>query len=293
MAVPMAFLGVVLIWSTTPLAIQWSSADAGFLFGVTARMSLGLLVCLLVLRLVGIRLPWNQAARKTYVAAGLGIYGAMMSVYWSAQFIPSGWISVIFGLSPLVTSMLGLMWFKNGALSLRGYLGLIIGVAGLVVMFGAGLQIGLNSIYGIMGVLLSVLIHSASAVWVAQLNQNQQPLAVTAGGLSVAVPLFILSWFAFDGQWPDMLSDRTRYSILYLAVFGSVLGFFWYFYLLKHLEAVRVNLLTLITPVLALLLGHWLNAEPLGMRVWTGATMIMVGLLFFQQSAKNQVLQEE
>ncbi|MEE9342179.1 MAG: DMT family transporter [Gammaproteobacteria bacterium] len=285
MAVPVAFLGVVLIWSTTPLAIQWSSEGAGFLFGVTARMVLGLLICLLVLRLAGIPLSWGKAARTTYVAAGLGIYGAMTSVYWAAQFIPSGWISVIFGLSPLLTSLLGLLWFKQEALTIEGYVGLSIGVLGLAVMFGAGLSISVDTVYGVAAVLVSVLIHSASAVWVAHLNHRQPPLAVTAGGLSVAAPLFVIAWFAFDGQWPAELPDRTRYAILYLAIFGSVLGFFGYFYLLKHMAAVRVNLLTLITPVLALLLGHRLNAEPLGAQVLLGAAMIMAGLLFFQRGA--------
>ncbi|MBU2479196.1 MAG: EamA family transporter, partial [Gammaproteobacteria bacterium] len=46
MSMPAAFLGVILIWSTTPLAIQWSSEGGGFLFGVAARMWLGALFCL-------------------------------------------------------------------------------------------------------------------------------------------------------------------------------------------------------------------------------------------------------
>ena len=50
---------------------------------------------------------------------------------------------------------------------------------------------------------------------------------MTGGGLSVAVPAFILTWFVFDGVWPETLPDRSRFAITYLALFGSVLGFFW------------------------------------------------------------------
>ena len=46
MSVPLAYIGVIIIWSTTPLAIKWSGGDAGFLFGVTARMLIGLLFSL-------------------------------------------------------------------------------------------------------------------------------------------------------------------------------------------------------------------------------------------------------
>ncbi|MEE9494297.1 MAG: DMT family transporter [Gammaproteobacteria bacterium] len=281
MSVPVAFVGVVLIWSTTPLAIQWSSESAGFLFGVTARMLLGLLVCLVVLRLVGISFSWNRAARKTYLVAGLGIYGAMTAVYWSAQFVPSGWIAVIFGLSPLVTGVMSWIWFRTGSLSGLRIVGLLAGVAGLAIMFSQSLELGTNVIAGLAGVFLAVILHSTSAVWVSRLGGDQPALAVTAGGLTVAVPLFVLTWFALDGQWPEAMTDRTRYSIVYLAVFGSVIGFFWYFYLLRHLDVVKVNLLTLVTPVFSLLLGHWLNNEVLNVEVWAGALMIMAGLVVF------------
>ena len=281
MSVPVAFVGVVLIWSTTPLAIQWSSESAGYLFGVTARMLLGLLVCLVVLRLVGVSFSWNRMARKTYLVAGLGIYGAMTAVYWSAQFVPSGWIAVIFGLSPLVTGVMSWAWFRTGSLSGLRIVGLLAGVAGLAIMFSQSLELGTNVIAGLAGVFLAVILHSTSAVWVSRLGGDQPALAVTAGGLTVAVPLFVLTWFALDGQWPEAMTDRTRYSIVYLAVFGSVIGFFWYFYLLRHLDVVKVNLLTLVTPVFSLLLGHWLNNEVLNVEVWAGALMIMAGLVVF------------
>ena len=69
-------------------------------------MILGMLVGLMVAGLFSIPLPWHAGARRTYLAAGLGIFLAMTSVYWSSQFIPSGWISVLFGLAPIVTGLL-------------------------------------------------------------------------------------------------------------------------------------------------------------------------------------------
>ncbi len=87
-----------------------------------------------------------------------------------------------------------------------------------------------------------------------------------------------MTWFAFDGVWPEALPDRTRFAILYLALFGSVLGFFLYFYLLRKLAAVKVNLLTLVTPVTALLLGHWLNGEAVLATIWSGTALILAGL---------------
>lgn len=278
MSVPAAFAGVILIWSTTPLAIQWSSEGGGFLFGVTARMVLGLLFCMLAIRISGTSMPWHARARGAYLAAGIGIYGAMLLVYWGAQFVPSGWIAVLFGLSPLVTSLFSWLWLAEHHITLQRFAGLLLGFAGLAVIFGGGAELGPDVGFGIAAVLASTLLHAASAVWVRRLSSGLPAIAVTGGGLGVAVPAFVLTWFAFDGVWPEMLPDRTRFAILYLALFGSVLGFFWYFYLLRRLEAVKVNLLTLVTPVTALLLGHWLNGEAVLATVWSGTLLILAGL---------------
>ena len=98
-----AYMSVVLLWSTTPLAIKWSSEGVGFLFAVASRMSLGLAGACLVLLVLKQVLPLNKRALKTYFTSGVSIYLAMSGVYWAAQYIPSGWISVIFGLSPIIT----------------------------------------------------------------------------------------------------------------------------------------------------------------------------------------------
>ena len=282
MSVPAAFAGVILIWSTTPLAIQWSSEGGGYLFGVTARMALGLLFCLLLIRFSGVSMPWHVRARSTYLAAGLGIYGSMSLVYWGAQYVPSGWIAVLFGLSPLVTSIFSALWLSEQSLGLARIGGLLLGLAGLAMIFLKGGMPGEQTGLGIAAVLLSTVVHAASAVWVRRLSVELPALAVTGGGLMLAVPLFVLTWMLFDGSWPSALPDRARFSIVYLALFGSLLGFFWYFYLLREVEAARVNLVTLVTPVTALLLGHWFNGEVIEAGVWFGTALILSGLLVHQ-----------
>ncbi len=282
MSVPAAFAGVILIWSTTPLAIQWSSQGGGYLFGVTARMTLGLLFCLLAIRFFDVSMPWHARARGAYLAAGLGIYGAMSLVYWGAQYVPSGWIAVLFGLSPLVTSIFSALWLSEQSLGLVRVAGLLLGLVGLAVIFLMGGAPDIQTDLGIAAVLLSTVVHAASAVWVRRLSVELPALAVTGGGLMLAVPLFILTWLLFDGSWPVMLPERARFSIVYLALFGSLLGFFWYYYLLREVEAARVNLITLVTPVTALLLGHWLNGEVIEAGVWFGTALILSGLLVHQ-----------
>ena len=283
MSVPAAYIGVILIWSTTPLAIKWSGEGPGFLFGVTGRMLLGALVCLALIRLLRVAMPWHRDAGRTYVAAGIGIYGAMLCVYWGAQYIPSGLISVLFGLTPLVTGVLAMTWLGERSFTPVKLAGIVAGLSGLVIIFGADAAVREPfAAQGIVAVLLSVILHSISSVRVKQIGAQLPALAVAGGGLLVAAPLYVATWWLFDGDLPRALSSRAALSIVYLGLVGSVIGFVLYYSALKHLSAGKLALITLVTPVIALLLGHAFNDEAIGLEVWAGTAVILLGLVLYQ-----------
>ena len=84
-----AYLGVILIWSTTPLGIVWSAQGVHYTFPLFARMAIGLVVCLLWLAFTRTRFPLDAQARRSYAIAGFSIWAAMLCTYWGARFIPS------------------------------------------------------------------------------------------------------------------------------------------------------------------------------------------------------------
>ena len=133
MRISAAYISVIIIWSTTPLAIQWSGDGVGFAFGVAARMVIGLTALLLIIRLWRLPLPFNRASIPVYLTGGLSLFVAMSMVYWSARLIPSGWISVLFGLTPLITSLLAHYLLREKAFSIAstsGMLGLFSSTSG-------------------------------------------------------------------------------------------------------------------------------------------------------------------
>jgi drug/metabolite transporter (DMT)-like permease len=291
MSIPAAYLGVILIWTTTPLAVHWSGQDVGPLFGLTARMTLALLLLVLLLRPLKVRLAWHRRARMVYLASGLGIYLAMASVYWAAQRIPTGWISVLFGLSPLLTGLMAHRWLGEAALGKARLLGLAAALAGLLLIFGEARGLGGEVLPGLLAMLFSVFAHSASTVWVKRHSRRLSALAVTTGGLYVAVPLLLLSWFLAGQAWPAEIGLRTLGAIAYLGTVATVIGFVLYYYLLQQVGPVRVSLITLVTPVLALLLGHALNDEPLSYGIWLGAGLVMAGLACFEWQVLRRLAQ--
>jgi drug/metabolite transporter (DMT)-like permease len=279
MRIPLTYITVILLWATTPLAIKWSGESPDFLFGVTARMTIGLVCVLFVLVLMRQRLAWHRKACLTYLAAALQICGAMLAVYWAAQFIPSGWISVIFGLTPLMTALLAAVFLGERSLTLGKLLAYVLGVSGLVIMFGSALQLGYDAVLGISGVLLSSFLQSVSSVWIKCIAGKLPALSQVAGGLLLALPAYLLTWGIADGHWPTVLTPTSLAAIIYLGVIATTIGFVLYYYLLTHQAATRVALITLVSPLLALMLGHSVNHEPLTMKVVTGTLLILSALI--------------
>jgi drug/metabolite transporter (DMT)-like permease len=194
MSVPAAYGVIIVIWSTTPLAIKWSGEGPGYLFGVLGRMALGLIVSLALLLVLRIRLPWNAAARRTYAAAALGAFGTMLCIYWAAQYIPSGIIAILFGLVPLVTGLFANLWLDEDSFTPARLAGVLCALAGLVVIFGSGVSLGGHAVSGIAMVLLGVVLQSAGAVLIKRVNAGLHGLAVTGGTPSSRRCFFSRGW---------------------------------------------------------------------------------------------------
>jgi drug/metabolite transporter (DMT)-like permease len=289
-SVPAAYLGVILIWSTTPLAIQWSAQGAGFSFAVMARMLIGLALCLLLMRATRTAFPFTPAARRLYAISGLSLCASMLLTYWGALHIPSGLISVIFGLSPLATGVFAALWLSERTLTPQRIAGLVIALAGLWAIFGQPWPGDSQATLGTLAVVAGMAVQALGLVWVKRLNLRASALAITTGSLGVAVPCFVLAWAVADSaRLPPDTTLRAGTAIVYLGVLGSVVGFTLYYFVIKHLDAGRVALITLVTPVSALLLGQTLNAEFIPASGWAGIALIGAGLSLYEWQALRQL----
>ncbi|MCC5812869.1 MAG: DMT family transporter [Ectothiorhodospiraceae bacterium] len=282
MRLPAAYLGVIVIWSTTPLAIQWSGEEVGPVFGVFSRMLISVSLCLLLVRVFRVHMPWNREAVRAYAAAALGIYGGMLSAYWAAQYIPSGLISVMFGLTPLAAGLLAAVILGERSLTPVKVAGIMLSLAGLATIFRADFSAYPSAVFGVLLLLLAVGLHSLSMVLVKHTGGGLHALAQTSGGLVLALPFYAATWLLVDGQWPSTLPTRSLLAIGYLALFGSVLGFMLYYYALSRLSTAAMALITLMTPVIALFLGRVANAEVVPPMVWVGTALVLGGLAIHQ-----------
>jgi drug/metabolite transporter (DMT)-like permease len=286
MPIYLVFLSVVAIWSTTPLAIQWSTLGSSFNFGVASRMFIGLGICLLLLLIKQQKLNTSSIAISNYIYAGLGVFVTMSLVYYSSQSIPSGIISVVFGLTPIITGVFALVLLKEPFFKLHKIVGLLLGIGGLIIIFGHTLTIASELILGLLAVTFAMTFQSFISVKLKQINANISALETTTGALIISVPLFILSWALTEGNIP-IITLKATLSIGYLAVFGSVIGFMSYYYLIRHASVRVVGIVPLITPVFALLLGATLNYETLTSTQLSGIILVLIGLGYYEYGGQT------
>jgi len=277
-----AYLMVIVIWSTTPITIKWSSEGVDYLFGITLRMGIGAALALAITLLAYRTISFSRSACKVYMAVALAMFGGMMPVYWGAQYISSGLISVVFGLTPMITGYLAWRFINEQSFNGIKIIGASSGVVGLSVIFAGNIKLGEDYLYGLLAVLIAVVLHSVSAVWVKKIKIDLPAISIVAGGLLFSMPFFITVYLLFSTALPEIIPSKALWSIVYLGVVGSVIGFVCYYFLLKQLPASQVALITLVTPVLSLWIGNSLNNEIISTSIYTGTAFVLTGLALHQ-----------
>ncbi len=281
-----AFIVVVIIWSTTPLGIVLSTLGSSPYFAVSARMLIGLVLCSLLFLAKRQKITLSPIALKNYLYAGLGVFVTMSLVYVSAQSISSGIISVVFGLTPIVTGIFAYILLQEAFFKLHKILGLLLGLSGLGLVFYPNFSTEGSGVMGLFLVTIGMVFQAFISVKLKKINAPVKALETTLGALLVSVPLFLLStlWLE-DGA--VQITTQAALAIGYLALFGSVIGFSAYYYLIKHANVRVVGIVPLITPVFALLLGNFFNNETLVGAQLLGIVIVLLGLGYYEYGDKT------
>jgi len=285
MSVPVAYATIIIVWSTTPLGIAWSNETLSPTAAVTIRMSIAAVIGYALLKAFRIPVSWSAKALRTYAYSLMGIFIAMLCTYNAAQYIPSGLISVLYALSPVLSNLFAYLLLGRGDFSAARWASFVISFMGLAVICLDDWVLHQDGWIGVVLLLIAVSFYSLSGVLVQREAYHAHPLSLTVGTLILSVPLFILSWWFLDGELPVLdWSSESPWAVLYLAVFGSLLGFASYFYIVRQLGATAVAMVTLVTPVLALILGSVLNDETITPQIIGGTACVLFGLVLYYRN---------
>lgn len=283
MHVSAAYLLVVIIWSTTPLGIVWSSESIDPSLSLLLRMLIAVVLGWPLMKVMKVDIPWTRPAIKVYLYSSMSLAGGMLFCYLAAKHISSGLMSLCFGVAPILSGIFAQRLIGESKFSTLKKLALFTALAGLAVVCVENINGGGSNLIGILFIAVGVITFSLSGVLVKSVPVTMHPLSTTMGSLLVSMPFYFIFWFAVGGEFsPETWQARSIFAVIYLGIFASLVGFLAYFFILQKLPATTVALVVMITPVLSTALGIWVNDEHFSMQLLFGGILVISGLALFQ-----------
>jgi drug/metabolite transporter (DMT)-like permease len=286
MSIPAAYSAVIFVWATTPLGVVWSGETIHPILAALLRMIMAAALGVALLKLSGIAFPWHKQARRAYALSCIGVFGGMFCTYLAAHHLSSGVISVMYGLTPIFSGLLAWAFLKEKKFGLQQWFATLISLGGLILIFSSNIVV--NDYRALLLLLLGVVLFSISGILVKRESNKEggndiHPFAIALGAIVMSIPAYALSWLLMEqgNLHLENWESRSIFAIMYLAIFGSLIGFFSYYYVLRHLAATTVALVTLITPVFAVAMGHAFNHEALEPSLIYGGLLVMSGLVIY------------
>jgi drug/metabolite transporter (DMT)-like permease len=200
------------------------------------------------------------------------------AVYWAETRISSGLTAILFSTMPLMTSLLSAYWTRSETLSGPKIAGIVVGIIGTTLLFWPHERLQLQEILGMLAALVGSLCAAINLVTVKKHGRLGDPFVLNFFGMGIGAGC-LLAMSALMERWSTVVWTRSNIlAIGYLAVFGSVIAFSVYYYLIKRMDATIVSLSTLIIPIVALALGRAFLNETVTPLAVAGIVTILVGV---------------
>jgi drug/metabolite transporter (DMT)-like permease len=284
-----ALLALYIVWGSTYLAIRFAVETLPPFMMAGMRFLVSGLILLVWRRAAGDALPTRNQWKSVAVVGILLLLGGNGLLSFSEQRIASGVAALIVGTVPLWLVLIEALRPKGVKPDLRTLVGLGIGFVGIYLLIGpTGLRGGLQfDLVGILAVIAAAFLWSLGSIYSRSADVPSSTLMMTAGEmLTGSMALFIVS--GLSGEWSSFnlagVTLRSWMGLGYLVVFGSLVGFVSYGWLLHNASVSLVATYAYVNPVVAVLLGALLAQETLNARI-LAASAVIIGSVVFINSA--------
>ena len=271
----LSLLATYLVWGSTYLAIRIGVESFPPLMLAALRFLLAGGSMYLWLRLRGVAAPSSRQWRNAALIGGMMLTIANGSVTYAEKWVSSGVAALVVGLVPLLTVLAAWIWGARP--SRREWLGIGIGLLG-VIWLSTGQQLRASP-QGALLLVLASLSWAFASVWMRRLEMPSGPMSVAAQMLLAGGQLTLLSLLHGEQlqQWPDTTAWA---ALLYLVVFGSILAYSAFFYLLNTVRPALASSYAYVNPPIAVLLGWAFAGESLGINELLAMPLICLAVLF-------------
>lgn len=299
LAIAAAFAAVYVIWGSTYLAIRIVVDEMPPFLMASARWLVAGAILYAWRRMAGDAAPTPRQWLTAGIVGTALVLGGNGLVSWAEIYVPSGLTALLIAIVPVWIALA--MWLRHGDRPAgRALAGIVVGLAGvaaLVLPTFAASDAGFGPLaLGSVVILLASLSWATGSVYA---RTAPQPTSALLGAamqmLAGSLALGIVGTAA--GEWARVdlaaVSVKAWGAFVFLAIFGSVVAYSAYVWLLRVVRPEKVATYAFVNPIVAVILGVAFAGETLGPSTWLAAALIVVGVALVVTAGKSRAPRRE
>lgn len=288
------WLILCLIWGTTWFFIKIGLDDLPPITFAAARFLLALFILAFILYFQKIPLPQTSREWKLMALTGALQFSINYSlVFWSEQYISSGLAAVLQAMITVFGLVLAWIHLPSEKITWLKVIAVMLGIIGVATIFVEQLQV--NSVMAFAGCVAIVVGAYAAAhasILVKAKGANLHPASILFTQMAFGIlPIIIYALVREGNPLAFNWSGRALFSIFYLTIPGTIVAFWLYYWLLSRIESTKAMTISLVTPLIAVVVGAIFLGEQLPPQTIFGGILILagIGLLVFKKKPTGDV----
>ena len=277
----LVWLLLCLIWGSTWLFIKLGLNDLPPFIFAGIRFVIASAILFAIIKARRLSLPRTSADWKLLAITGVLSFSFNYGlVFWGEQYVSSGLAALLQATIPAFGLVIAHFYLPGERLTTVKILGVVLGVAGVGVVFSNQLRVaGPQALAGCAALVFGSACAAYANVLVKARGSKLNP-AILAGGQMVfgLVPLLVVGILLEGNPLQFHWTRMAIIALFYLAIVGSVIAFLSYYWLVQHMDVTKTMLIALVTPVIAVTLGVMVLHEELNWRTFAGGAMIISGI---------------
>lgn len=292
-----ALIALYIVWGSTYLAIRFAVETIPPFLHAGLRFLISGLILVIWRRAAGDEMPTRIQWRSLAIIGTLLLLGGNGLVSFAEQRIASGVAALIVGTVPLWLVMIEALRPGGVKPTWQAIVGLIVGFGGIYLLVGPSESTGKLQFdtIGTLAVILASFLWSIGSIYSRSAELPKSALMMTgAEMLAGSIPIFLVSLLRgeFNSFSVAQVSGESWLALIYLIVFGSMIGFVAYIWLLQNAPISLVATYAYINPLVAVLLGNWFAQEALTPRILAAAGIIIGSVIFINWARQAKVKTE-
>ena len=288
----LAFFAIYVIWGSTYLLNKIAVAQLPPFFLASVRFIAAGIIIIAIAKFMKLRLLISRKQLFNCVFSGFLflVYGNGVFV-WALRYVDSGFGALEASTQPLFVLLL-MRLIDNKRLKPNAIIGVVLGILGMYILVSQKeLVTQEGTLLGMFMILTCVLSWSYGSVFVSKADLPANYFVSTAYQMLAAGILLVITSLVMGETWvaPIHWESSVKWAMLLLIVFGSVLAFTAFNYLLKMVPTEKVSTSAYVNPIIAIFLGWLILDEPLTLQTIIAATVLLTGVYFITTKRKIKI----